>query len=89
MKIHNGGRGAAHTRKGWSLEGQQRYNTLHGEVKKVQNDTTANVSDNNLNKQAWNPTNSESQRSVVQHDESTQLLEHMEEEFKPAFDFDD
>ena len=84
----HGGRGAVHTKKGWSLEGRQRYNTLHAEVKKVRNDTSANVSDESL-KRAWNPNNSQTQRNVQQDDESTQLSERMEEEFKPAFDFDD
>ena len=66
-----------------------RYNKLHGEVKRVRNDGNANVTDESL-KRAWSGSNnSTSQRTAVQDDESTQESERLEEEFKPAFDFDD
>ena len=51
----HGGQDATGTKKGWSLEGRLRYNTLHAEVKKVRNDKDANVTDESLKslKEFW------------------------------------
>lgn len=85
----HGGRGSGTTKKGWSLEGRLRYNTLHAELKEVRNDSDANVTDESL-KRLWSYTNTvTSQRRAVQDNESTQLSECLEQEFEPVFDFDD
>ena len=88
-KYTHGGPGKNGTKKGWSLEGRQRYNTLHGEVKSIRNDRNVNITDESL-KRLWSTVNiPRSLRRAAQDDESTQATETMEQEFEPAFDFDD
>ena len=88
-KYTHGGPGRNGTKKGWSLEGRKRYNTLHGEVKAVRNDQNATVTDESL-KRLWSTAViPRSLRHVAQDDESTQATESMEQEFEPVFDFDD
>ena len=84
----HGGMNGSGTRKGWSLEGRQRYNTIYGEVKAIRNSAGSNRLDEEL-KELWLQEASEGERTA-QNDEGEGEVDQVgEHTFEPAFDFDD
>ena len=82
----HGGPDAKGTRKGWSVEGLKRYNTLHKEIKKDRTGSTADFIDNKL-KDLWKAkADKKGLRVAVIDDVSQQTAEDV---IEPVFDFDD
>ena len=83
----HGGRDAKGTRKGWSLEGLKRYNTIHKELKEVRNSGNSELVDQRLKLQ-WKE---EKNKPVPRHHDTNENTNEQQEEdnFEPVFDFDD
>ena len=86
----HGGQDAKGTWKGWSLQGRKRFNKLFQEVKVECNAATVNNIEERL-KVIWKCTTYTSvlQMDTMSTDISSQDTEREEEEFQPAFNFDD
>ena len=77
------------TRKGWSLKGRQRYNTIYGEVKAIRNSAGTTRLDEEL-KELWLKQAKKGEQSTAQNSENEEEVDEREERtFEPAFDFDD
>ena len=83
----HGGRDAKGTRKGWSLEGLKRYNTIHKELKEVRNSGNSELVDQRLKLQ-WKE---EKNKPIPRHHDTNENTNEQQEEdnFEPVFDFDD
>ena len=83
----HGGRDAKGTRKGWSLEGLKRYNTIHKELKEVRNTGNSELVDQRLKLQ-WKE---EKNKPIPRHHDTDGNANEQQEEdnFEPVFDFDD
>ena len=84
----HGGKDGNSTRKGWSLKGRQRYNTIYGELKAIRNRAGTTRLDEEL-KQLW--TNDSSEEGAESDNTENEFEEERarEQAFEPAFDFDD
>ena len=83
----HGGKSGKATKKGWSLDGRKRYNTIHSEVKEVRNEDSFSRVDQEL-KTLWTM---ELKKPVqdVEDANGDGLVEDDDGDFEPAFDFDD
>ena len=84
----HGGTDSKGTKKGWSLKGRKRYNQLHREVKEIRNHDNSESVDEQL-KSIWNKKNSRNSTTQPLNGEDEGAREELEEEFEPAFDFDE
>ena len=83
----HGGLNGSGTRKGWSLEGRQRYNTIYGEVKAIRNSAGTTRLDEEL-KELWLKEAKEGEGTAQNSGDEGEVDEVEERTFEPAFDFD-
>ena len=84
----HGGMNGNGTRKGWSLEGRRRYNTIYAEVKGIRNSAGTTRLDEDL-KELWLQEASEGEGPAQYDEDEGEVDEIGERTFEPAFDFDD
>ena len=84
----HGGMDGSGTRKGWSLEGRQRYNSIYVEVKAIRSRTGTTRLDEEL-KQLWSNEASDEGENTMNNENEGEADQTEEQTFEPAFDFED
>ena len=85
----HGGKNGSETRKGWSLEGRQRYNKIYSELKEIRNKPGTTRMDEQM-KQMWlNELNAQNISAAANSTVDENAHDRDEQTFEPAFDFDD